>query len=69
VAPSEVVICEGNPAGPVSGKNAEFDARCYDTIFAVEFPDVKFLAGGNATDVARDRLAFVWYGLRTMRNA
>ena len=59
VAPREVVICEGNPAGPVAGKNAEHDAICYDTIFADEYPDVKFLSAGNASDVANDRLAFV----------
>jgi predicted ATPase len=59
VAPREVVICEGNPAGPVAGKNAEHDAICYDTVFADEYPDVKFLSAGNAADVANDRLAFV----------
>jgi hypothetical protein len=57
-APKEVVICEGNPGGSVSGKNAEHDAKCYDLIFGDEFPDIKFLSGGNATDVARDRLSF-----------
>jgi predicted ATPase len=59
VAPREVVVCEGNPEGPVRGRNAEYDATCYDTIFADEFPDVKFLSAGNAADVANDRLAFV----------
>ncbi|MGT2481834.1 AAA family ATPase [Methylobacterium oryzae CBMB20] len=59
VAPREVVICEGNPAGPQAGKNGEHDARCYDTIFADEFPDVKFLSAGNANEVAADRLRLV----------
>jgi hypothetical protein len=59
VAPREVVICEGNPAGPVPGKNAAHDAMCYDKIFSDEFPDVVFLSAGNAADVANDRLAFV----------
>jgi AAA domain, putative AbiEii toxin, Type IV TA system len=59
VAPREVVICEGNPAGPAAGKNAEHDAICYNTIFADEYPDVKFLSAGNAADVANDRLSFV----------
>jgi predicted ATPase len=59
VAPREVVICEGNPAGPIPGKDAEFDATCYDTIFGDEFPDVKFLSAGNAADVTRDRLGFL----------
>jgi hypothetical protein len=31
----------------------------YDTIFAEEFPDTKFLSAGNAADVMNDRLAFV----------
>jgi predicted ATPase len=59
VAPREVVVCEGNPVGPTPGKDAEFDATCYDIIFRDEFPDVKFLSGGNASDVARDRLGFL----------
>jgi predicted ATPase len=59
VAPHEVVICEGNPAAPVQGKNSEHDAICYDTIFGDEYPDVKFLSGGNAADVANDRLGFL----------
>ncbi len=59
VAPREVVICEGNPVGVIPGKNAEHDATIYDTIFGEEFPDVKFLAGGNAKGVAGDRLGIV----------
>lgn len=58
VAPREVVICEGNPAGAVPSKNAEHDARCYETIFGDSFPDVKFLSGGSSKEVAGDRLAF-----------
>jgi predicted ATPase len=59
VAPREIVICEGSPASPVAGKNAEFDAICYDTIFADQYPDVKFLSAGSSSEVANDRLAFV----------
>jgi predicted ATPase len=59
VAPREVVICEGSPLGEVLGKNAEHDAICYDAIFSDEYPDVKFVSAGNASDVARDRLAFL----------
>jgi len=59
VAPREVVICEGSPVTPGSGKNAEHDAICYDMIFNDEYPDVKFLSAGNAADVTRDRLAFL----------
>lgn len=56
VAPRQVVICEGNPTGPVPGKNAEHDARIYETIFADEFPDVTFISAGNAKEVAGDFL-------------
>lgn len=56
VAPSEVVICEGNPAGQVPGKNAEHDARVYTTIFADEFPDTTFISAGNSREVSGDFL-------------
>ena len=59
VAPEEVIICEGNPAGVVPGKNAEHDATIYNHVFASEKPDIKFIAGGNNKDVAADRLGFV----------
>jgi len=59
IAPKEVVICEGNPAGALPGKNAGHDATIYNEIFGEEMPDVKFIAGGNAKDVAADRLGFV----------
>lgn len=58
VAPREVVVCEGNPASPVAGKNAEHDVRCYTTIFGDEVPDTVFVAGGNSHDVLADRLGF-----------
>jgi predicted ATPase len=58
VAPKQVVICEGNPKVPTPGKNEEHDARCYNTIFAEEFPETKFVSGGNSHDVAADRLKF-----------
>jgi predicted ATPase len=54
IAPREVVICEGNPIGPVSGKNAEHDARVYSTIFADELPDVSFISAGSASQVVGD---------------
>lgn len=56
VAPREVVICEGNPAGPVLGKNAEHDAKVYSTIFAEEQPDVTFISAGSASQVSGDFL-------------
>lgn len=58
VAPKEIVLCEGNPASPVQGKNEEHDAQCYDGIFAGEFPDTSFVSAGNAKDVVSDRLRF-----------
>jgi len=58
VAPKQVVICEGNPKIPTPGKNEEHDARCYNAIFAEEFPETKFVSGGNSHDVAADRLRF-----------
>lgn len=58
VAPKEIIICEGHPGSPVAGKNAEHDARCYETIFAGEFPDTKFISGGNSSDISSDRLRF-----------
>jgi len=56
VAPNRIVICEGTPSG-VPGKNSAHDARCYDIIFDSEFPDTRFLSGGNASGVQSDRLA------------
>ena len=36
VAPSKVVICEGEPATSRPARNHNHDARCYDAIFAEE---------------------------------
>ena len=58
VAPREIVICEGNPKTPTPGRNEEHDARCYDTIFADEFPDTKFISAGSSKEVSGDRLRF-----------
>ncbi|MGE3988702.1 AAA family ATPase [Pseudorhodoplanes sp.] len=59
VAPREVIVCEGNPAGAIPGKNAEHDATIYNTVFGDEMPDAKFVASGNSKEVAADRLGFV----------
>ena len=58
VAPKEIVICEGNPKTATPGKNEEHDARVYGAIFEGEFPDTRFISGGNSHDVAADRLKF-----------
>lgn len=59
VAPQELIVCEGNPTASVCGKNMALDAACYDTIFAVEKPDTKFLGSGSSGQVLADRLGFV----------
>lgn len=56
VAPSQVVICEGNPVGAINGKNVEQDAKIYTTIFAHELPDVNFISAGSASQVSGDFL-------------
>ena len=58
VSPKQLIICEGNPKIPVPGKNEEHDARIYGAIFEGEFPDTRFISGGNSHDVAADRLKF-----------
>lgn len=54
VAPERVVICEGEPK-PGASQNHAHDARCYERIFQAEFPETKFVPGGNASEVAEDQ--------------
>ncbi|MEY8099564.1 AAA family ATPase [Falsihalocynthiibacter sp. S25ZX9] len=54
VAPSEIIICEGNPTGGVPGKNSEYDAHVYGKIFGEEKPDVKFISAGNSIQIQSD---------------
>lgn len=56
IAPKKVVICEGTPLGTSKGKNVAHDARCYNTIFESAYPDIRFVSGGNSSDVESDRL-------------
>ena len=56
VAPRLVILCEGRPRGRTDTKSVEFDARCYRTIFANQYPDADFLSVGNELDVRTDRL-------------
>jgi predicted ATPase len=58
VAPQRIVVCEGSPIGS-STKNTSHDAICYNSIFETEFPDTRFISGGNSHDVQSDRLALV----------
>lgn len=54
VAPRQVVLCEGRPASEQDRGKAEFDARCYRTIFARKYPDAGFISVGNEAEVRRD---------------
>ena len=54
VAPSKVVICEGNPTGTIVTKNTEHDARIYQAIFGDEVPNVAFISAGNSKEVQND---------------
>ena len=58
IAPKQVVICEGSPLGS-SGRNIQMDAVCYNTIFTREFPDTRFLSGGDTKSVETDRIALM----------
>jgi energy-coupling factor transporter ATP-binding protein EcfA2 len=51
VAPSTVVLCEGQPS---TGHRAEFDARCLRTIFEDSEPEADFVAVGNDRQVIAD---------------
>lgn len=57
VAPEQIVLCEGRPAG-TKGKisRSEFDASCYRKIFAEEFPNVDFISMGNSDEVKNDKI-------------
>lgn len=57
VAPSTVVLCEGNAAVPgMQEGKAAFDAECYRMIFGEELAEVDFASVGNSHDVENDRL-------------
>ena len=66
VAPERLVICEGEPQNRLVRSNYAHDARCYENIFQAEFPETRFIPGGNTEDVADDKrgLAYV-FGLLT----
>jgi predicted ATPase len=59
VAPSRVVVCEGTPTAASANRNAQLDSECYNRIFEAEFPETRFLPGGNRSDVESDRLALI----------
>ena len=55
IAPERVVVCEGEPRNRNAGGSYSHDARCYERIFQGEFPETRFVPGGNAPEVAEDR--------------
>lgn len=58
IAPEQVILCEGATLGQ-RGSSSGVDAKIYETIFGDEFPDVRFIAAGNAHSVENDRLALI----------
>jgi hypothetical protein len=56
VAPSTIVLCEGQVATGVKTRRGEFDAQCYRHIFSEEFADTDFVSVGNGADVESDRI-------------
>ena len=66
VAPERLVICEGEPKNRMSGSNYAHDARCYKNIFQAEFPETRFIPGGNSEDVADDKRGLAYaFGVLT----
>ncbi len=56
IAPSRVVLCEGDPAAG-NATRAEFDARCFRNIFEKSMPDTAFMSVGNSHEVEGDVLS------------
>ena len=55
VAPSQVVICEGEPATTTTPRNHSIDAQCYSNIFEEEFPDTEFISMGSDSQILGDK--------------
>lgn len=51
LAPKRVFLCEGQKREQGARRNVDFDSRCYNKIFAKEFPDVQFVSVGGCNDV------------------
>lgn len=49
IAPAQVFFCEGKSVLKSSDDGA--DARCYNTIFASEFPDARFVSVGSSSEL------------------
>ena len=55
VAPSQVVICEGEPLASRPVGNHSHDAKCYERIFEDEFPETKFVSMGSDRQIIGDK--------------
>ena len=55
VAPSRVVICEGEPLTSQPVNNHSHDAKCYETIFEKEFPETRFVSMGSDRQILGDK--------------
>lgn len=55
VAPSRVIICEGEPMTSQPVGNHSHDARCYERIFEAEFPETRFVSMGNDRQIVGDQ--------------
>ena len=55
VAPSRVVICEGQPLTGQQVRNHTLDADCYNRIFECEFPDTRFVSMGSDQQIIGDQ--------------
>ena len=55
IAPSQVVICEGEPVKKGPPKNYSLDANCYGRIFEDEFPDTRFVSMGSDQQIIGDK--------------
>jgi len=59
ITPSQIVICEGVVGKARPSDNVAHDAKCLNKIFSKEFPDTKFIAGGNCHEVKSDKHALI----------
>lgn len=55
VAPSRVVICEGEPLTSQPVNNHSHDAKCYEAIFEKEFPEIRFVSMGSDRQILGDK--------------
>ena len=58
IAPSNIVICEGNEGAAMGG----FDADCYNRVFGTTHPDTLFVSRGGATQVERSEVLMAILG-------